>query len=123
MNDRHSFYLGYRQGFVGNPKGFARDAEVMYQDTSESYDPLVPYIHGLWIIRAEYAEYCGPVGEGYAAIVCNPDSMTFVCEEGDVRVEKIPLAQEGDRAMLVKLIPQKIGTRIREISVNTTSTL
>ncbi|MEK7630693.1 MAG: hypothetical protein AAB417_01545 [Patescibacteria group bacterium] len=99
-------HLGYRYGFIGNPKGFARDSVATYIDTDAKKEIHTPYLHGSWIVRADEIEYAGEPVAGYLAfndsgkyeLVGDSDKCDIQIKEGTICI-----------------VPQTRGVVLREI--------
>ncbi|MSR76257.1 MAG: hypothetical protein EXS68_01530 [Candidatus Ryanbacteria bacterium] len=99
-------HLGYRYGFIGNPKGFVRDGVALYADTDTKKEVHTPYLHGLWIVRADEIEYAGEPAAGYLAF---NDSGTYELvgdsDKCDIQIK------DGT----IHVVPQTRGVVLREI--------
>jgi|GEM_PF-4613780 len=99
-------HLGYQYGFIGNPKGFVRDGVASYTDTDTKKETHTPYLHGLWVVRADDIEYAGEPGAGYVAVDCL-ENTGLVGDE-----EKFDIQKEHT---LTRFVPRERGARLREI--------
>lgn len=77
MKELNKLYLGYKHGFIGNPKGFARDAMTAYNDQKDHYDIHVPYLQGDWNVQADCIESCAKEGS-YIALLWEGESLNIV---------------------------------------------
>lgn len=129
-------YLGYRRGFIGNPKGFARDAAVFYEDDRKPYTKNVPYLHGAWNVSADYVESADTSEGSYLLISfegfrASPD-VESISREGEVRISmdeqaKDPVVIHGRELLtlidereyvsrVLKLEPVRGGIRIYRVT-------
>ncbi|MEK7649736.1 MAG: hypothetical protein AAB367_02140 [Patescibacteria group bacterium] len=100
-------HLGYRHGFIGNPKGFVRDGVAIYKDMFEKKDPHTPYLQGSWIVRADEIEYDGEPGDGYLALDCAGGECVPLGDKEKFDIEE----KDG----ITHLVPRLRGARLREI--------
>jgi hypothetical protein len=99
-------HLGYRYGFIGNPKGFVRDGVALYSDTGTKKETHTPYLHGSWIVRADEIEYAGEPTVGYLAF--NDSGKYELVGDSD----KCDIQTKDG---MIHIVPQERGVILREI--------
>lgn len=115
-HEQPRLYLGYRHGFVGNPKGFRRDEAVTYIDQGGVKDLHVPYLHGVWIVRPDEIEYAGEPERGAITVLMQEHTLRLI---GDAFKFKVRTKEhedvKGTRHNIVECIPLERGARLREL--------